>query len=154
MKDCAANGEIPSFGQLEDSFGLSGVVSLYFFSVFFFLATLALLVLSLAKLYQNVGRSEVRFPGQSQRVLKAKAELQVSSVCLILSVPSVLSLYQMLTVLVPQVRPAALQTKIMDYYQPGQPVPSQRGPGLRGGGYTQVGQIKPFQQNCRTVVNH
>ena len=69
MKDCAANGEIPSFGQLEDSFGLSGVVSLYFFSVFFFLATLALLLLSLARLYQNVGRAEVSCPGQSTRVL-------------------------------------------------------------------------------------
>ena len=60
----------------------------------------------------------------------------------------------MLTVLVPQVRPAALQTKITDYNQPGQPVPSQRGPGLRGGGDTQVGQMKPFQQNFRIEVNH
>ena len=68
MKDCAANGEIPSFGQLEDSFGLSGVVSLYFFSVFFFLVTLTLLILTLAKLYQNVGQAEVS-PSQSHRVL-------------------------------------------------------------------------------------
>ena len=68
MKDCAANGEIPSFSQLEDSFGLPGVVSLYFFSVFFFLLTLGLLVLTLAKLYRNVGWAEVRTE-QSHRVL-------------------------------------------------------------------------------------
>ena len=62
MKECAANGEIPSFSQLEASFGLSGVVSLYFFSVFLFLASLTLFILSLvrlAKLYRNAGQAEV-----------------------------------------------------------------------------------------------
>ena len=68
MKDCAVNGEIPSFGQLEVSFGLSGVVSLYFFSVFFFLTTLTLFIFTLvrlAQLYRNVGQAEV----SSQAVL-------------------------------------------------------------------------------------
>ena len=95
MKDCAANGEIPSFAQLEASFGLSGVVSLYVFSVFLFLATLTLFILTLvrlASLYRNAGQAEV----------SSQSELQISSVGLILSVPTVLSLYQMLTVLVPQ----------------------------------------------------
>ena len=62
MKDCAVNGEIPSFGQLEVSFGLSGVVSLYFFSVFFFLTTLTLFIFTLvrlAQLYRNVDQAEV-----------------------------------------------------------------------------------------------
>ena len=62
------NGEIPSFGQLEVSFGLSGVVSLYFFSVFFFLTTLTLFIFTLvrlAQLYRNVGQAEV----SSQAVL-------------------------------------------------------------------------------------
>ena len=62
VKDCAANGEIPSFAQLEASFGLSGVVSLYFFSVFLFLTTLTLFILTLvrlASLYRNAGQAEV-----------------------------------------------------------------------------------------------
>ena len=75
----------------------------------------------------------------------AKAELQVSSVSLILSVPSVLSLYQMLTVLVPQVQQRSqLETKFNDYYQPGQPVPPQRHTSLRGLRDTQVGKLSPF----------
>ena len=90
---------------MEASFGLSGVVSLYFFSVVLFLVTLALWIFSLARLaqfYRTVGHTEVCSQSDSQTVSSSTSHLQISSVALILSVPSVLSLYQMLTVLVPQ----------------------------------------------------